>query len=119
MLTTNRKVGVGFCTDLAYYNSVPGSRAAKAPSWGLHGDTGKLSTRFDSGHRYKDKSGSSNIKTFGVGDTVGCGIDIPMGLGPAKIFYTLNGKDLGQYKATYSWSTLRILMEFRRCFCRS
>lgn len=77
-------------------NGIPGSRASKAPSWGYHGDTGKLFTRFDYGQRYKDKSGSKKIKTFKAGDYVGCGIDFTQGLQDPKIFYTLNGKELGQ-----------------------
>ncbi|KAK2597702.1 hypothetical protein N8I77_012469 [Diaporthe amygdali] len=89
------KFGVGFCTELAYYNSIPGSTSSNAPSWGYQGNTGSIFTRFDNGHKDKQKPGSTDVKTFGVGDTIGCGIDFANGLGHGKIFYTRNGQHLG------------------------
>ena len=56
-----------------------------ATSWGYHGDDGmKFNISLEQGLRYS--------KTYTNNDTVGCGINMQTG----KVFFTLNGSNLGK-----------------------
>lgn len=73
--------------------------AAKMPGWdahsfGYHSDDGGI---FHGAGDMERQYGS----TYGVGDTVGCGIDYSFGEGGGSIFFTLNGKFLG-----YAWTNV-------------
>jgi len=73
--------------------------AAKMPGWdshsfGYHSDDGGI---FHGAGDMERQYGS----TYGVGDTVGCGIDYTHGEGGGSIFFTLNGKFLG-----YAWTNV-------------
>lgn len=73
--------------------------AAKMPGWdahsfGYHSDDGGI---FHGAGDMERQYGS----TYGVGDTVGCGIDYSHGEGGGSIFFTLNGKFLG-----YAWTNV-------------
>jgi hypothetical protein len=51
-------------------------------TWGYHGDDG---------HKFSNSGmGDSYSETYGIGDTVGCGVD-----NERRIFFTKNGKHLG------------------------
>ena len=52
-------------------------------SWGYHGDDGKKFGENPYGETYSE--------TYGIGDTVGCGVDKG-----GNIFYTMNGIHLGK-----------------------
>jgi len=73
--------------------------AAKMPGWdahsfGYHSDDGGI---FHGAGDMEREFG----KTYGVGDTVGCGIDYSHGDGGGAIFFTLNGEFLG-----YAWTNV-------------
>lgn len=73
--------------------------AAKMPGWdadsfGYHSDDGGI---FHGAGDMERQYGS----TYGVGDTVGCGIDYSHGEGGGSIFFTLNGNFLG-----YAWTNV-------------
>ena len=58
---------------------MPGWLGTGAPTWGYHGDDGKKFACSGSGEQYSG--------TYGLGDTVGCGVDFTN----ETIFYTKNG----------------------------
>ena len=60
-----------------------------ALTWGYQGATGKV-------YPHKLRESGFEEKKFGVGDTVGCGLDLTKGLGNGSIYFTLNGKCLGK-----------------------
>ena len=73
--------------------------ASKMPGWdahsfGYHSDDGGI---FHGAGDMERQYGS----TYGVGDTVGCGIDYSHGEDGGSIFFTLNGKFLG-----YAWTNV-------------
>ena len=57
-----------------------------ATSWGYHGDDGKKL------HDGYSQRGLRYAKGYTADDTVGCGINMQTG----KVFFTLNGKNLGK-----------------------
>lgn len=57
-------------------------------SWGYHGDDGK---KFAGTASF----GDDYSQTYGVGDTVGCGVDEG-----GSLFYTKNGEHLGKIAGT-------------------
>ncbi|KAI8085110.1 uncharacterized protein BX664DRAFT_387744 [Halteromyces radiatus] len=86
-------VVVGFCGEYSRLDRLPGT---DGHSWGYHGENGYLyggptaSTNIHGQHH----STSSNTKygpSFGIGDTIGCGIDFR----DNTAFYTRNGVHLG------------------------
>jgi len=81
-------VGIGLCgefVDMSY--GFPGSYAYN-PSAGYHGDDGNMYESF-----LLNGLGRSTGKTYGEGDTVGCGINWSKN----SVYYTLNGKLVGAY----------------------
>ena len=78
---------IGFATQPARFNNMPGWFNPIAPSWAFHGDDGKL---------FANRSMSSQIygEPYGKGDTIGCGVIFQNGV-DGVVFYTRNGKSLG------------------------
>lgn len=74
-------VGVGFASKYAELDGMPGWPGNGAPTWGYHGDDGDIF-----GHGQQNQ-GTSYSEVYGLGDTVGCGVDFTNG----TIFYTKNG----------------------------
>jgi hypothetical protein len=61
-------------------------------SWGYHGDDGKLFVEDGRGRPYG--------KTFGVGDTIGCGVDFDTG----KAHFARNGENFGEFSLLPSYT---------------
>lgn len=74
--------GLGLCGPGELSHRLPGW---KETSWAYHSD----------GLKYRGSLGASGLKyasQYGIGDTVGCGINMRTG----KIFFTKNGFTLGK-----------------------
>ena len=67
-------------------------------SWGLHGDDGRIFHGDGVGRRFDDGA----VHAFGAGDTVGCAVDVDLGM----VFWTLNGAFLGGFRGS-SYSACR------------
>ncbi|RFU79741.1 ankyrin-3 [Trichoderma arundinaceum] len=75
------KFGVGFCEETAQLEDL--MLGCKEGSWGYHGD----------GKRYESQwRGDLYGPLYGVGDTIGCGINVK----EKTAFYTKNGKIIGR-----------------------
>ena len=83
----NLSNAIGFATQPARLNDMPGWFNPVAPSWAFHGDDGKL---------FANRSISSQkfAEPYGKGDTIGCGVIFQNGV-DGVIFYTRNGQSLG------------------------
>jgi len=81
----HREIGVGFCEEHAETDAMLGHKEA---AWGYHGDDGCI---FGVDHRIG--SGLPYGPKYSEGDIVGCGVNFDKG----TVFYTLNGKVLGQF----------------------
>ncbi|ORZ14156.1 hypothetical protein BCR42DRAFT_354593 [Absidia repens] len=77
-------ISIGFCDDYSRLDRLPGSDDY---SWGYHGENGYLTGGPPSLNNRTRKYGTC----FGIGDTIGCGIDFS----DKTIFYTRNGIHLG------------------------
>ncbi|KAH8586372.1 concanavalin A-like lectin/glucanase domain-containing protein [Bisporella sp. PMI_857] len=97
-------IGIGFSTEGASVSSFVGYDSG---SWGYHGSDGKVYLERYFGQLY------AGI-TYGVRDTIGCGVDFDRG----TAFFTRNGKHLGEafgvpkrkLYPTVSFDTLKPLM---------
>ena len=78
---------IGFATQPARLNKMPGWFNPIAPSWAFHGDDGITFAN-------KDMSTQKYAEPYGKGDTIGCGVIFQNGV-DGIIFYTRNGKSLG------------------------
>jgi hypothetical protein len=83
VLTLQRLFGVGFCDKNYYDNQMPGWYDM---SFAYHGDDGGLFISVGFGRNPTTDFGTRG--TYGVGDTVGAGLNLETGEG----FFTLNGK---------------------------
>jgi len=72
-------VGIGFGNSFTHVGNMPGWLNG---SFGYHGDDGKKFSESGVGEDYAE--------TFGTGDVVGCGID------NGEIYFTKNGRNLGE-----------------------
>lgn len=77
-----RMIGIGFSSPKASVERLPGW---EQESWAYHGDDGKSFIGESQGQ------GRPYGPTFGVGDTVGCGVNFSTG----SAFFTKNGNFLG------------------------
>ena len=77
-----RIIGLGLCRPETYVYGMPGWSAT---SWGYDGDDGR---------KFHDPEGmgSRYANTYGVNDTIGCGLNMETG----KLFFTKNGDYLGK-----------------------
>lgn len=75
-------IGIGFSSPKASVERLPGW---EQESWAYHGDDGKSFFGESQGQ------GRPYGPTFGVGDTVGCGVNFSTG----SAFFTKNGNFLG------------------------
>ena len=78
---------IGFATQPAKLNSMPGWFNPIAPSWAFHGDDGNLFAN-------SNESLRKYAEPYGKGGTVGCGVIFQNGV-DGTIFYTYNGESLG------------------------
>lgn len=78
---------IGFSTQPARLDRMPGWYNATAPSFAYHGDDGRLYA--NSNQSLKDYAGS-----YGKGDTIGCGVIYNDSV-EGTIFYTRNGQPQG------------------------
>ncbi|CAO3589831.1 unnamed protein product [Absidia cylindrospora] len=78
------RISIGFCDDYSRLDRLPGSDDY---SWAYHGENGYLTGGPLSLSNRTRKYGTC----FGIGDTIGCGIDFS----DRTIFYTRNGIHLG------------------------
>ncbi|KAI9796865.1 MAG: hypothetical protein M1833_005914 [Piccolia ochrophora] len=79
--------GIGFATQPARLDQMPGWHNPVAPSWAYHGDDGCLFAN-------SNTTWKPYTPPYGPGDTVGCGVIYQDGVN-GTIFYTRNGKPLG------------------------
>lgn len=77
-------IGIGFSSLKASVERLPGW---ETESWAYHGDDGKSFFGESQGQ------GRAYGPTFGVGDTVGCGVNFSTG----SAFFTKNGVFLGTF----------------------
>ncbi|RYP70657.1 hypothetical protein DL769_004903 [Monosporascus sp. CRB-8-3] len=89
---TDCMVALGFTNRYTLLDNMPGWSDCGGPSWGYHGDDGGL---------FEYTSTSDHVHSigpkWGMGDTVGCGIDFSRG----TIFYTKNGELIAQKGPRY------------------
>ena len=78
---------IGFLTQPARLDRLPGWHNATAPSFAYHGDDGRIYS--NSNYSLKDYAGS-----YGKGDTIGCGVIYGDSI-EGTIFYTRNGTPQG------------------------
>lgn len=83
----NPSNAIGFATQPARLNNMPGWFNPIAPSWAFHGDDGHLFANKNMGFQ-------EYAEPYGKGDTIGCGVIFQNGV-DGVIFYTRNGKSLG------------------------
>ncbi|KAA8916878.1 hypothetical protein TRICI_000997 [Trichomonascus ciferrii] len=76
----NDCISIGMCDAEAPLNKMPGQ---ESPSWGYHGDDGRIMACQGTSKDYGPK--------FGAGDIIGCGVNFRKNC----IFYTKNGLFLG------------------------
>ena len=79
-------LAIGFCTSTAQLLEFPGWPNKNAPSshsWAYHGDGGGFFSSFKN-----RKAGES--RSYGPGDTVGCGVDYEKGI----VFFTRDGEKI-------------------------
>ncbi|RYP72983.1 hypothetical protein DL770_007863 [Monosporascus sp. CRB-9-2] len=84
---TDSVIALGFTNRYTLLYNMPGWQDCRGPSWGYHGDDGGL-FEYSSTSDYAHSTGPR----WGMGDTVGCGIDFSRG----TIFYTKNGELIGE-----------------------
>src|SRR5262249_44796473 len=83
-------VAVGFSTTTGKFQEFPGWKSTFAPaakSWAHHSD--------DGGYFHQNLA-SAFGEGYGFGDTIGAGVDLMKNV----IFFTKNGKRLGEYPPT-------------------
>ncbi|KAI9733140.1 MAG: hypothetical protein M1834_003687 [Cirrosporium novae-zelandiae] len=73
-------VALGFCSQYALLDQMPGWLTARALTWGYHAHDGKK-------YMYGDIGGFQYQEQYGPGDVVGCGVDFDKNI----IYYTKNG----------------------------
>ena len=78
---------IGFATQPARLEAMPGWYNPIAPSWAFHGDDGRLFA--NSNESYRDYA-----EPYGKGATIGCGI-IYQNSVDGHVFYTRDGEPLG------------------------
>ncbi|RYP47734.1 hypothetical protein DL768_006270 [Monosporascus sp. mg162] len=84
---TDSVIALGFTNRYTLLDNLPGWQDCGGPSWGYHGDDGGV-FEYSSTSDYPHTTGPK----WGMGDTVGCGIDFSRG----TIFYTKNGELIGE-----------------------
>lgn len=95
LLTLNRMIGVGFSSNKASLERLPGW---EQESWAYHGDDGKSFFGESQGQ------GKPYGPTFTANDTIGCGVNFASGCA----FFTRNGVFLGMLQILLClWSLLR------------
>jgi hypothetical protein len=88
------EMAIGFCTlggaalQFPGWEAVSDSPTRAARSWAYHSDTGGVYSSLESNEGFVDTV--SEELRYGVGDTVGCGVD----LGKGEIWFTKNGVKL-------------------------
>ena len=87
MSSNNSFNAIGFSTQPASLDRMPGWYNAMAPSFAYHGDDGRLFA--NSNQSSKDFAGP-----YGKGDTIGCGVIYNDSV-EGTIFYTRNGEPQG------------------------
>ena len=90
----NRIAGIGLCRPETDPWGMPGWRRS---SWGYHGDDGN---KF---HHATGLNGIPFAGPYGVGDTIGCGIDMRT----ATLFFTKNGENLGELTSRLQFTALK------------
>ena len=80
-------IAVGFATQPARLNGMPGWSNPIAPSWAFHGDDGRIFAN-------SDESLMNYAAPYGKGATVGCGVIFQNGV-DGNVFYTRDGEPLG------------------------
>jgi hypothetical protein len=88
LLSSVRFNAIGYATQPARLDRMPGWYNAAAPSWAYHGDDGHLFANTNMSNR--EYGGGP----YGKGDTIGAGVVFEDGVN-GTIFYTRNGKCLG------------------------
>lgn len=86
-----RMIGIGFSSSKASVERLPGW---ETESWAYHGDDGKSFFGENQGQ------GRPYGPTFGVNDTVGCGVNFSTGCA----FFTKNGVFLGMFISSHARS---------------
>ena len=89
-----RMIGIGFSSSKATVERLPGW---ETESWAYHGDDGKSFFGESQGQ------GRPYGPTFGVNDTVGCGVNFSTG----SAFFTKNGVFLGTHPVSWLYSSWR------------
>lgn len=89
-----RMIGIGFSSSKATVERLPGW---ETESWAYHGDDGKSFFGESQGQ------GRPYGPTFGVNDTVGCGVNFSTG----SAFFTKNGVFLGMHSVSWLYLSWR------------
>ena len=103
ILNISSELCVGFASKYSGLDQLPGTGDLPYPSVGYHSRSGNRSIAGGPEDEYSEP--------YGLGDTVGCGVDFK----ERSIFYTKNGTHLGKVHHYANSELLTICVHCRHC----